>query len=76
MHQTGTAVLVSFADIHSLTLFIERLFTRSLRLKSSEQFEIVPIIISVRPDSITRETLTKLNIDDTTRLTTSESGIE
>ena len=63
LHHTGTAVLVSFADIHNLTLFVERLFMHHLRLKSSEQFELVPITIAVRSE---RETLNKANLEAAT----------
>ena len=45
-HHSGNAVLVSFIDIHSLIGFIEELSRDSLRLKPTEQFELVPIFIS------------------------------
>ena len=51
LHHTGTAVLVSFRDIHNLALFIERLLMHSLRMKACEQFELVPFTISMRSDT-------------------------
>ena len=48
LHHTGTAVLGLFSGLQSLIEFIKRLFLQSLRLKSSEQFELVPIRISVQ----------------------------
>ena len=46
LHQSGSAVLVSFTKMSCVLGFIERLFIHSLRLKSSEQFEIVPMKFS------------------------------
>ena len=57
----GNAVLVSFTDMQFLKLFIKRLFIKSLRLKSSEQFELVPISISVEPD--VKRTIGRTNFD-------------
>ena len=45
-HHSGNAVLVSFNDIQSMIRFIERLLIGSLQLKRSEQFELVPLVIS------------------------------
>ena len=44
-HHSGNAVLVSFHEIQSLIGFIRRLLIDSLRLKPSEPFELVPIVI-------------------------------
>ena len=57
LHHTGSAVLVSFTEIECLTMFIEKLFLRSLRLKSSEMFELVPIQISMISDDKERQIL-------------------
>ena len=45
-NHNGNAVLVSFVDIQSLIGFIEQLLMNSLKLKPTEQFELVPIFIS------------------------------
>ena len=46
LHHVGSAVLVSFIDVQGLIAFIKQLFLESLRLKSNEQFELVPVTIS------------------------------
>ena len=46
LHHGGSAVLVSFIDVQVLIAFIKQLFLESLRLKSDEQFELVPVTIS------------------------------
>ena len=46
LHHAGNAVLVSFTDVQVLIAFIKQLFLESLRLKPSEQFELVPVTIS------------------------------
>ena len=45
-HHSGNAVLVTFSDIQSLIGFTKRLLMNSLKLKPSEQFELVPMFIS------------------------------
>ena len=56
LHHTGSAVLVSFTEILSLIRFIKKLFIESLRLRSSEQFELVPVSVSKRVDNREKET--------------------
>ena len=73
LHHTGSAVLVSFVDIHSLTLFIERLLTQSLRLRASEQFELVPITISLESDT---DDVNKPKLDAATSSRKIESRIQ
>ena len=46
LHHSGNAVLVSFIEIQSLISFVRKLFMDSLGLKPSEQFELVPLLIS------------------------------
>ena len=46
LHHNGSAVLVSFNEIWDLISFLKHLFIESLRLKPSEQFELVPVTIS------------------------------
>ena len=46
LHHTGNFVLVSFTEIEVLIGFIKELFIESLLLKPSQQFELVPVIIS------------------------------
>ena len=46
LHPEGSAVLVSFPSIRETILFLETLFTQSLRVSSVEQFELVPFIIA------------------------------
>ena len=46
VHHTGNSVLVSFTEIEVLIGFIKELFIESLLLRPSEQFELVPVIIS------------------------------
>ena len=46
LHHTGNSVLVSFTEIEILIGFIKELFIKSLCLSPSEQFELVPVIIS------------------------------
>ena len=46
LHHSGNAVLVSFVEIQSLIVFVRKLLMDSLELKPSEQFELVPILIS------------------------------
>ena len=57
LHHTGSAVLVSFAGIECMIAFIERLFMHSLRLQSSELFELVPVRISMLSDKKERKSL-------------------
>ena len=45
LNHSGNAVLVSFIEIKSLIIFVRKLLMDSLGLKSSEQFELVPILI-------------------------------
>ena len=45
LHPDGSAVLVYFACIRKAILFLERLFTQSLRLPLLTQFELVPLTI-------------------------------
>ena len=56
LNHTGSAVLVYFTEILNLIRFIEKLFIESLRLRSSEQFELVPVSISKRNDNGEKET--------------------
>ena len=50
-HHSGNAVLVSFPEIQSMIGFITRLLIDSLRLKPSEQFELVPMVILEKQDA-------------------------
>ena len=50
-HHSGNAVLVSFSEIQSMIFFIRRLLIDSLRLKPSEQFELVPMAILEKQDA-------------------------
>ena len=59
LHHTGSAVLLSFTKIECLLKFIERLFVHSLRLKSSELFELVPIRIAMLSDKEERKSVTQ-----------------
>ena len=49
-HHSGNAVLVSFCEFQSMICFIRRLLIESLRLKPSEQFELVPVVILEKQD--------------------------
>ena len=51
LHHSGTAVLVSFTEIQHLIVLTERLLMQSLRLKSSEQFELVSLSISMQSNT-------------------------
>ena len=59
LHHSGNAVLISFPKIQHLIVFIERLLMRSLRLSSSELFELVPIRIAIQTDTKNRKTSDK-----------------
>ena len=48
LHPTGSAVLVSFIELHDLINFVKKLFIESLRLRPTEQFELVPVSLSKR----------------------------
>ena len=50
-HPSGNAVLVSFHEIQNMIGFIKRLLIDSLQLKTSEQFELVPLAISEKRNS-------------------------
>ena len=55
LHHTGSAVLVSFVEIQDLIDFVKKLFIESLRLKPSEQFELVPVNIFKGRHNIDKE---------------------
>ena len=59
LHHKGTAVLVSFTEIQGLIKFLQQLFLQSLRLRSTEQFELVPISISMQSDTMDRKPFTE-----------------
>ena len=46
LNPIGTAVLIVFDHLNDLTCYIEELFLNSLKLRPSEQFELVPFSIS------------------------------
>ena len=64
-HHSGNAVLVSLIGIQSLIDFIRRLLIESLGLKPSEQFELVPILISQRCADESKLTIGKSGTDST-----------
>ena len=45
-HHSGNAVLVTLSSFQSFVDFIKRLLLHSLRLKASEQYELIPILIA------------------------------
>ena len=45
-HHSGNAVLVTLSSLQNLIDFIKRLLLHSLRLKASEQYELIPISIT------------------------------
>ena len=45
-HHSGNAVLVTLYSLQSFVDFIKRLLLHSLRLKASEQYELIPISIT------------------------------
>ena len=46
LHPCGTAVLMVFEQLKDLICYVEELFMHSLKLRPSEQFELVPLSIS------------------------------
>ena len=63
LHHSGSAVLVSFIEIQSLIIFLRKLLMDSLGLKPSEQFELVPILISELHGSKNERALSEFGIN-------------
>ena len=56
LHHMGSAVLVSFIQIQDLISFVKKLLIESLRLKPSEQFELVPVTVCKHNCNTDKET--------------------
>ena len=61
LHSDGSAVLVSFPCIRKASLFLERLFTQSLRLSLLTQFELVPLTITKTQPIMRKTTISAKN---------------
>ena len=55
-HHSGNAVLVTFSSFQSFVDFIRRLLLHSLRLKASEQYELIPISITKQIEDKSKQT--------------------
>ena len=62
-HPTGNAVLVICQNICQSKQFVKELFTQSLRLSASEQFELVPVRILKETKTVPSISLNDLNHD-------------
>ena len=69
VNPTGTAVLMMFDHLSDLVCFIEELLLHSLKLRPSEQFELVPLCISQQ--SI--ENVGKMSLNSSCNTETSEN---
>ena len=54
-HHSGNAVLVTFYSFQSLMDFIKRLLLHSLRLRASEQYELVPFLITKQGEGMSKQ---------------------
>ena len=54
-HHSGNAVLVTFSSFQSFVDFIKRLLLHSLRLKAFEQYELIPVSITLQEEDKSKQ---------------------